>query len=255
MKTYFFSIIVCVVFLTHSCGGSSPVDSRYVLVLPKLPDSWETMLGSPHWQLEWISDTGTKETRVIRDGLEITLPQTWASPVIALPFWPEKNIYPGLFKPAGAIFPHDVSGKTLVLSWQGGVDASLFWEFTKFSGNTTVSRLPWNFNWPRFRLLFDDPALNDEVRADPWLADWSSIAERTVQSGFDRRRLVPENRSNLSVPVAPGPWIGTSPFASPLVFAGTPFFPVRTAADTWVSAEGFLRCNSETWIFIENNVQ
>ena len=254
MKTLYFSIIVCAVLFTHGCGESL-VDSRYLLVLPKLPDSWETILGSPHWQLEWINDTGNKETRIVQDNQEITLPQTWASAVAALPFWPEKNIGPGLFKPAGAIFPHDVSGKTLILSWQGGVDAFLFGEFAKIAGESAASRMPWNFNWPRFRLLFDDPALNAEVRADPWLADWSSIAERTVQSGFDRRRLVPEDRSSLSIPVAPGPWISTSPFAAPLFFEGTPIFPVKTAADTWVSAEGLLRCNSETWIFIQNNVQ
>ncbi|MCL2042806.1 MAG: hypothetical protein FWG89_01565 [Treponema sp.] len=261
MKTFYFILIFCAALLAHNCG-EAPVDSRYYLVLPELPDSWETVLGSPHWQLEWISDSGNKETRIVQGdarSLEVTLPQTWASPVVAMPFWPEKSINTGLFKPAGAIFPHDVSGKTLVLSWQGGVDASLFWEFAAAYGRTgqvsATPRLPHNFNWPRFRALFDDPALNGEVRADPWLADWSSIAERTVQSGFDRRRLVPEARSSISVPVTSGPWVGTSPFAAPLFFEGIPVFPVRQTADTWVSFEGIIRCSSETWIFFQNNVQ
>jgi len=179
-------------------------------------------------------------------GWNISLPQTWASAVSAFPFWPEKGIGPGIFKPAGAIFPYDASGGSLILSWQGGVDSVLYWELARAYG------LPMNFNWPRFRRLFDDPSLNAEVRADPWLADWADIAAKIVKSGFDKRRLVPEARSALEVQVAPGPWIGVSPFSGPLIFEATPVFSVRSTADTWVSKEGILRCNSKTWIFIPN---
>jgi hypothetical protein len=181
------------------------------------------------------------------------------------------GINPGVFRPAGAIFPFDTSGGTIHLSWQGGVEAAFFWELARHSGGAeteevepepddpnqavstaraAVSRLPWNFNWPRFRRLFSDEAVNADFRADPWLADWPTIAERTVTSGFDRRRLVPEARGSLQVPVNPGPWVGTSPFATPLHFEGVPVFPVRPAVDTWVSADGLLRCNSDAWIFV-----
>jgi hypothetical protein len=175
---------------------------------------------------------------------------------LALPFWPEKGIRPGVFKPAGAIFPFDVSSKTVTLSWRGGVDAVLFWELASAAATSTttgraVDRLPQNFNWPRFRQLFDDPSVNAEFRADPWLADWSGIAEKIVRSGFDKRRLVPETRGTLKVPTGPGPWTGTSPFAAPLFFEDAPVFPVRPAGDTWVSAEGLLRCNTEAWILRE----
>jgi hypothetical protein len=184
----------------------------------------------------------------------ISLPQTWASAVSAFPFWPEKGIGPGIFKPAGAIFPYDASGDSLILSWQGGVDAVLYWELARAYGGTGQTeaentRIPMNFNWPRFRRLFDDPSLNAEVRADPWLADWASIAAKIVKSGFDKRRLVPEARSALEVHVGSGPWIGASPFADPLLFETTPIFRVKPTADTWVSREGLLRCNSETWIY------
>jgi len=244
------------------------VDSRYSLELPKIPRGWEALLGNPHWRIEWLNEQGRKETKTIRgnNGPEISLPPTLASGVLALPYWPDREISPGIFKPAGAIFPFDASGKTIVLSWRGGVDANLYWELaqayqeaqeasappeTQAAEQRAVSRLPWNFNWPRFRELFDDPGLNAEVRADPWLADWHSIAVKIVKSGFDKRRLVPEDRSSLEVPVNCGPWIGTSPFASPLFFdETTPVFPVRPAADTWVSAEGILRCNTKTWILL-----
>jgi len=257
MKSNFFTFILCAGFILHGCGESLS-DSRYIVQTPELPPAWEALLGSPYWRVEWLHSDGRKKAAIVQGGGEaaISLPATWVSAVSAAPFWPDRGISPGIFKSAGAIFPFDVSGKNLVLSWQGGVDANLYWEFINAvhavpgkAGQEAV-RLPWNFNWPRFRLLFDDPTLNAEIRGDPWLADWNGIAAKIVQSGFDKRRLVPEARSDLAIPVSPGPWIGASPFATPLFFEATPVFPVRTAADTWVSAEGILRCNTEAWILL-----
>jgi hypothetical protein len=271
MKRFYLLLVFCAELFLHSCG-ESPVDSRYSVELPQIPRGWETLLGSPYWRIEWLNDQGRKETKIVRgnSGPEIFLPPTLASAVSAFPFWPDRGIGPNIFRPAGAIFPFDASGKTLVLSWQGGVDANLFWELAQaYQGAQeetvppaaqtveqhaiswrAVLRLPWNFNWPRFRRLFDDPGLNAEIRADPWLADWHSIAEKIVKSGFDKRRLVPEARSSLEVPVHCGPWVGTSPFAPPLFFETTPVFSVRSSPDTWVSAEGILRCTAQTWILL-----
>jgi hypothetical protein len=249
-------------FLLNSCGEAL-TDSSFTLELPVLPQAWEDVLGSPNWRIEWVNEDGRKETMIVQGngGWNISLPQTWVSAVSAFPFWPQKGIGPGIFKPAGAIFPYDASGGSLILSWQGGVDAVLYWELAcggtgqeladESPERAAVARLPTNFNWPRFRRLFNDPSLNAEVRADPWLADWAGIAAKIVRSGFDKRRLVPEARSALTVPVSPGPWVGASPFAPPLIFETTPVFSVRPTADTWVSKEGLLRCNSETWIFIQ----
>jgi len=273
MKRYFLALLSCVGLLLNSCGEAL-TDSGFALELPALPQAWEDILGSPNWRIEWVNKEGRKEARTVQGngGLTICPPQTWVSAVSAFPFWPEKGLESGIFKPAGAIFPYDASGKSLILSWQGGVDACLYWEMARAwagqdsaeeslesaavleraagSERAAVARLPLNFNWPRFRRLFDDTSLNAEVRADPWLADWPNIAAKIVQSGFDKRRLVPEPRSALTIPVSPGPWIGTSPFAAPLVFETTPIFSVRPTADTWVSKQGILRCNSEAWIFI-----
>jgi len=257
MKTYFLAVLYCVGLFLNSCGGGL-TDSSFALELPALPQAWEDVLGSPCWRIEWVNGDGRKEALTVRGkgGWNISPPQTWVSAVLAFPFWPEKGLVPGIFKPAGAIFPYDASGGNLVLSWQGGVDAVLYWEMARVCGGTgrepaEDTRLPMNFNWPRFRRLFADPSLNAEVRADPWLADWAGIAAKIVKSGFDKRRLVPEARNALEVQVGPGPWIGVSPFAAPLLFETVPVFPVRPTADTWVSWEGVLRCNSEAWIFIK----
>jgi hypothetical protein len=251
-------IFVCAALFLSGCGADL-TDSRYTLELPELPPAWTSLLGEPHWKIEWLNTEGVKTMMTVQGGQrpEINLPQTWASAVSALPYWPDQGIEPGVFRPAGAIFPFDVCEKVLALTWRGGVDATLYWEIAQAAADqaddaaarAAVSRLPWNFNWPRFRELFNDPTVNAAVHADPWLADWSSIAAKIVKSGFDKRRLVPEARSELRIPVALGPWIGTSPFAEPLLFENFPVFPVRQEVDTWVSAEGLLHCNKDAWIF------
>ncbi|MDR0495726.1 MAG: hypothetical protein LBG95_08905 [Treponema sp.] len=281
MKSFFVVFAICAVFFLHGCGVSL-LDSRYSLELPDIPQRWAALLGKPYWRIEWLNSEGRIEVMTLRgeENRGISLPQGCASAVLAMPFWPDRGLRPGIFRPAGAIFPFDASGKSLILSWRGGVDAKLYWELVKaYNGadeetaspeeaseslpaetapneRAVVPRVPWNFDWPRFRLLFEDQSLNAEVRADPWLADWQSIAAKIVLSGFDKRRLVPEPRINLTIPLPHnargGPWTGTSPFAAPLVFETEPVFPARSTADTWVSREGILRCNTETWIFIEN---
>jgi hypothetical protein len=234
------------------------------VALPDIPPAWETMLGNPEWRLEWLNSSGEKtETRIQSgDRAEIAPPESWASPVSAWPCWPGRGIGPGTFRPAGAIFPFDVADGTVTLSWQGGVDAVLYWELAAAAEDTgdaeaagtraAVPRLPQLFNWPRFRELFaEESGIKEEVRLDPWLADWRAIAIKIAASGFDKRRLVSVVRKKLPVPAAgPGPWAGSSPFAEPLLFEGPPEFPVRETPDTWVSKEGILRCTTQTWILL-----
>jgi hypothetical protein len=263
---------LCAVLGLIACDGGaapdSPSRSRYLPRLPEAPPAWVSLLGEPQWRLEWLNPQGEKrEITVQNDAVpEIDLPETWTSPVLAWPYWPDLGIESGVFRPAGALCPFDASGDAISLSWRGGVDAVLYWELARAASPETgdevsraASRFPHYFNWPRFREFFiEESGVNEEVRADPWLADWTAIAAKIVKSGFDKRRLVPEARIEVPVPVGPGPWIGVSPFAEPLDFEKSPVFPVRktTGANTWVSpdtfvsGEGLLRCNREAWIFL-----
>jgi hypothetical protein len=239
--------------------GHDLTDSRYSLELPEIPPVWASLFGEPQWRIEWLNPEGRKERTVIGSGEkpEIRIPRTWTSAVIAWPYWPEQGTAPGFFKPAGALFPFDAAagnGGSLALGWRGGVDAFLYWELAA-AGETSdiraAARLPENFNWPRFRELFNDESVDKEVRRDPWLADWRGLARKIVQSGFDKRRLVPEARAETRIPLPPGIWAGSSPFAEPLTFGeGAAVFPVRETIDTWVSEAGILRCNREAWIFL-----
>jgi len=258
--------LICALVCISGCDSDVSVP-LYRLKLPEMPPSWEIIPGQPRWKIEWQDTEGRNQALDVRGGEtpEISLLNTRINAVIAWPYWPELAVNPGVFMPAGGLFPFDAAEGTLSLSWKGGVDAILYRELgfaaaaDSGADRAGVPRLPWNFNWPRFRGLSDDEGVNAAFRENPWLADWPGIAAKIWQSGFDKRRLVPQARKETRVPLSPdiagGPWIGTSPFAAPLVFDGVPVFPVRQATaasppvDTWVSERGILRCTTETWFF------
>jgi len=242
--------------LLASCTDRFP--SGYLLELPQLPEPWVSLLGEPCWRIEWIDPDGNKKMTDIMlndeppQNIEIELPVTWTNPVTAWPYWPERNLIPGFFKPAGALFPFDVNGNRMRLSWEAGVDTVFYWELA-FNNEENYARLPVNFDWPRFRELFNPETLSEAVCEDPWLVDWRSAAEKTVNGNFDRRRLVPQKTVAMEIPVPESAWYGSSPFAKPLVFAdGEPsIFPLRPGVNVWISEAGILRANEEVWIFIE----
>lgn len=244
-------VIVFVLTLQLACCGDL-LPPRYALELPQPPEHWISLLGEPHWRLEWFDTGGHRQVADIlpRSSLEIEIPVTWTNPIAAWPYWPEHNLSPGNFKPAGAIFPFDVSKNRLYLSWKAGPDAVFYRELINANSQNTA-KSPAYFDWPRFRSLFETETMNEAVRKDPWLVNWSSVAERTINSSFDQRRLVPETAVNINIPVNSGFWYGTSPFAEPLYFAEdeTPAFPVRSGINIWISAHGILRFNNKVWVF------
>jgi hypothetical protein len=254
----FSAILPAAVFLFfHACGDLT--EARCVLVMPDLPPAWAALLGSPRWKIEYLNAGGVRE--IFESGGENSeiFPHPFtASAVSAWPFWPDRGIQPGLFRPAGALYPFDLSGSTLAPDWRGGVEAFFYWELAAAaqkavpSSPAAVLRQPQNFDWPRFRQILSDPAIAETVRADPWTADWRSIAERVIHSGFNRQRIVAAQTSLVPVPAGEGPWFGVSPFTAPWrAGAGeTPLFPVGTEPASYFSAAGILRVNREAWILL-----
>jgi len=225
--------------------------SGYFLELPEAPESWVSLLGQPHWRIEWIDPGGVKKIADVPpdSGLKIEIPVEWSNPVTAWPYWPDHNLIPGLFKPSGAIFPFDAKDGNIFLSWEAGVDSIFYWELLLANENN-YSRIPANFDWPRFRDLF----YTDRLNGDPWLVNWRSVAERTVSGNFDTRRLVPESAESRVIPVSSGgPWYGVSPFTEPLVFleGELSVFPIRSGVNVWISSDGVLRINGNAWVFSE----
>ena len=252
----FRSIVIFIMSLQFVCCEDF-LPSRYIPVLPDVPAAWVSLLGEPHWRLEWLDSDGREQIADILPGggTVIEIPVTWTSPVTAWPYWPERNLIPGQFKPAGALFPFDADGEHIRLSWEAGPDAVFYRELATATGKTgqNSGKVPAYFDWPRFRSLFQLETLNRDVREDPWLVDWRTVAEKTVSSSFNQRRLVPETTQPVSIPVPPGPWYGASPFAEPLFFEEdkTPVFPVRSGINVWVSTRGILRFTGKTYVFTE----
>jgi hypothetical protein len=254
MKNFNFKLTTVFVLALQlvCCRDLSP--SKYVLNLPKPPEIWVSLLGEPCWRVEWFAPNGEKQAVNIQStgNFEVELPVTWTNPVIAWPYWPVHNLSPGVFMPAGALFPFDIKENTLNLSWEAGPDVVFYMELALACANEQKSaKIPSNFDWPRFRELFHDETLNKETCEDPWLVNWRSVAEKTVSANFDKRRLVPEKTESMNIPVPTGPWYGTSPFAKPLLFENDAdvAFKLRPGINLWISADGILRVNGKTWVF------
>jgi len=255
MKYGFFAGAVIMAAVLTACGDSF-AHSSCRLLLPELPPHWEEILGEAHWRLEWVSGEGSWREKDVSGGGELPdlpLIQEWTTPVLAWPYWPERDLLPGTMRPCGALFPWDASGGTLTLSWRGGVDASFWKELAAadFSSEAAKKRFPWYFDWLRFRdLLYESGNVPEPVSLNPWLADWKSIAGKTVESGFDRRRIVSRKFTDLAVPGPGGRWIGSSPFAPPLDASpdGTLLLPAADIPDTWVSSGAVLKCSKSGWV-------
>jgi hypothetical protein len=157
-------------------------------------------------------------------------------------------------RPAGALFPWDVSGDSLNLSWKTGIDANFWKELAGKSDlqkNSGTPRRPWLFDWPRFRELFEEEIVSSEIISDPWLADWEYIAQKTVESGFDRRRIKAQSKTKITVPLHDAIWAGSSPFAELIgVSESALVFMAGETPETWVSAVGKLRITKGAWVFI-----
>jgi hypothetical protein len=257
MKNY--GLFLCLVL--SSCAlqeGEGP----FGLEFPPLPAAWTELLGNPRWLIGYYTEGAYQES----DG-ELPLPPSAAGPVLAWPYWP--GLEPGDFRPAGLILPYDAwspegaADRRLILSWQGGVDAWFYQELERAaldraqgSGDPEDLARGRNFNWPRFRALFSDPSVPQEIREDPWRADWPAIAEKTIHSGFRKQWLTAMETSILSIPVPPGPWISPSPFAPVLNFeTGPGVFPAGPgpAVQAWYSVSGILHCSGESWILLPWN--
>jgi hypothetical protein len=251
---FFKTVFITALFFSASCDEDSVIQQSYRLKLPPLPDAWLEILGEAAWHIEWVGEDGVIRSVEKLPGGRLpsaNIMQNWTTPVSAWPYWPEKGIKHGIMKPAGAIFPLDVSGSSIELSWNGGVDAVFFWELAALDNE---KRLPHNFNWKRFRELFSGAELPEDVLDNPWIAGWKDIALKTATSGFDRRRIVSQLSSALSITIpANGPWIGVSPFmpASDWQKSQTVFIKLGSQVESYFCATGTLHCSPTTWTWLQ----
>ena len=267
MKTLLY---LCAVFAVLSCGPS-PLQEKYQVQLPPSPAFRAELLGEPLWRLEWYDPAGNLRQREMAGSTNfvggsgasgsgsagsggsgsISILAEWPSAVLAWPYWPDKELAPGLFCPAGAIFPLDVSGDRIILSWEAGAEGYFYRELDKARGLNTTNRVPEFFDWKRFRTLLRKEA-PDEIRLDPWLADWKSIAERTVRSGFRSSYVRADTRTDMDIIIPhAGPWLGASPFRPAESWgAGEEISLLLTPRpEIFVCPGGMLSVSAYTWLW------
>jgi hypothetical protein len=255
MVQKFFVFFICMVFL----GCESRINPlEYAADLPSLPPIWEKILGPPCWRIQWIDSEGKAACLDLKEGKKPVIPilREWAAPILAHPYWPAKGLAPGILCPAGAIFPFDVHSGRIALTWRAGPAACFYRELAVASAANQGSekRRPELFDWPRFRSLLASDALSEAVRDDPWKADWQEVARKTVESGFDRRRIKAQAGEDIVVTGlagAAGPWLGASPFAAPVTpdEKGVLRFNISGETETYFSAKGILRISRKAWNF------
>lgn len=242
-------MLIFVLVSLFSCGA---LPETYELRFPAPPLLRQEILGPPSWHLEWYDAGGTQQEADVSSWARVSLPELWASPILAWPYWPEKDIPPGLFYPAGAIFPFDARGGTVTLSWEAGAAAVFYRELARARNTENPLRTPVYFDWPRFRTLLREEA-PEELRADPWLADWKSIAEKTSASGF-RKTLLKAETTPMAVPIPHnGPWLAGSPFRPPESWevGETVQIPVTIRPELFVCPGGVLSVSKEAWMWRE----
>lgn len=248
-------------FLLSCCEPVIP--DSYAVELPSLPQVWQDALGEPEWRLSWVNPGGSLSSvqGAARSLPEIDLPSGTPVPVTAQPFWPGLGIMPGAMKGAGAIFPWDAAGNVIRLSWEGGVDALFYLalaEASALSGAGEANpgaekRRPEQFDWPRFRELFQGDDIPQAIKEDPWLADWQETAAKTVESGWDRRRIKVAEQGAVTIIIpGAGPWFGPSPFGPVRDWQEGDLaeLPAADSVEILLSPGGMVRYTKSIWTWI-----
>jgi hypothetical protein len=202
--------------------------------------------------LEWYdSDGKLRQTECAGNGTEMSILSEWPGAVLAWPYWPEKGLAAGFFYPAGAIFPFDVSGETIILCWEAGAEAYFYRELDKARSPQSSNRVPEYFDWKRFRTFLRKEA-PEEIRTDPWLVNWKDIAEKTIRSGFRTSYVRTEARISTEIIIPhTGPWLSSSPFKQIEFWEKDEKITILLSSrpEVFVCPGGMLSASSGTWLW------
>lgn len=245
MKKNFLLTAACILNAAIFFSCDNAIKDSYKLCAPTVPQAWSEILGQPEWRFEWIDPDGVLRHAESSQNIYNTgIFSEGTSFALAYPFWPKHNIPSGIMKPAGALFPFDVQNQSIILSWQGGIDANFYRAIAAKKNKKNQKYNPQNFDWLRFRALWKEAKLGEEILLDGWRADWELAAEKTALSGFSVWNIKPRETENLIITLpASGPWFGSSPFAKE--FTGNAgekvVFHAGTQTDTYFCPTGQIR--------------
>ncbi len=196
-----------------ACSLGSHVE-QYSLKLPEIGNLAEQVWGPITWKLDIISAEGRRQEIIDGGGEHIIVIAASTSTVFfARPHSAGAVQGPSLSLPAGGIYPSSLQGGKIVLDWPGGILAQLFVEMT--AREHKDGRRAKDFNWPRFHSLLEEGIGDNSLPEDLWAVDWGLFAQKTLDSGFDRRRIKAEAKTwslNIGAAGDAGPWLSDSPF-------------------------------------------
>ncbi|MBI9101981.1 MAG: hypothetical protein JEY99_06160 [Spirochaetales bacterium] len=135
-----FSLLVLLFFLYSSLTGCScPLNERAVhLVLPELPDSWESFHEVITFRIIYPGEDGKRRTlEGVLPGDEpvVIIPKQANYPILAQPCFTPSNIPSGGMRPAGGLYPEALNEQTFFrLTWADGFLAECMLEIGEKTG-------------------------------------------------------------------------------------------------------------------------
>jgi len=163
----------------ETCYVTTPLPNRELISL--LATSTGMGYGSLSWNIKWLSPEGKIESKRLdfTDSIQ-TIPiefvRNRATPVLA---FLEVNGRQDIL-PAGSIYPVNISGNSISLSWLNGISAQVLMDLlTKTNQPAEEAQRFCNyFNWKKFQTEF-------AKRVDePWLIDKEKITEKLCTGSF-----------------------------------------------------------------------
>jgi hypothetical protein len=195
-----------------SCSLDASTD-RIVLRFPEIPPAWRNA-GNLRYKLTFRDAEGSKIDldAVPGDGIQITLERGSAQAFLAYPYITD-YLWPGILKPAGAVYPGELAGDELRLTWEGGLGAGAA-RILEGSGYPIGTA-----DWRRIAAEAKDRA------GDPWAIGSRPIASAILSGSFGVAAFKPEVPLPVRVPLSARPtdgagggtretsWAADSPFA------------------------------------------
>jgi hypothetical protein len=217
MKLSIITISFALLFQAFLLSCSALLPDSYRAALPPLPQSWTTVLDGAQvsWRFQYLDREGRLQVVDAGPGKNAALNIAWeyTSAVLAWPY--TSRMEWGTLFPAGAIFPLDVKGGSIVLSWEAGPQAWFYHELSRAGIDAS------GFNWTKFRPFYSEirEKMAESAADDPWLLDWKGIAQKIAARGFKRSDFNLKKSEKLQLALPPEllsveAWAEQSPFTA-----------------------------------------
>jgi len=197
----FFTVLPALLFFS---GCSIFLEAKISVVLPEIPEVWESLGSGVSFLCIYKNSAGEKEEVHVppeTSSILLRISRACNTPVLVYPLG---EGLPGDFlRPGGALFPHDIDGSgELVCSWERGFAADCF--FTLGDLGIPTEKI----NGERFI-----QGILDSGEKDPWSLDKERIIRVLRFSTFRADQIKPLPLFSLEIPFKPGIYVRDSPFS------------------------------------------